>query len=161
MPVNLGDGPYIAYMGMSLVFITLTVFLLILILLRRLFPVQEASVAIESNVNMPQVEVLSGRINKNRSETLSSEMASVVDGGSSAISTPGQKIAAMSVALYMAMEKDQTTANVHQMNLSDNQLHGHTNWTIQGRTSLWDSQGRRPAPYNNKNHSAYSQEDLS
>ena len=161
MPVNLANAAYIAYTGMALVFITLAIFLVVLLVLQKLFPVQQVTTAVESNVNISPVGILSERMSKGESMNLSSEESSVLGGESSEISTTGQQIAAMSVALYMAMEKEQATANLHQENVSDSQLHGHSGWSIQGRTSLWNSQGRRPPPYDNKPHSAYSQEDLS
>ena len=67
MPEELGDGLYLALVGMGLVFFSLVVFMLILLALQRLFPGEEVAEVVEEDYD-PAVTGYRRRINRSTQE---------------------------------------------------------------------------------------------
>jgi Na+-transporting methylmalonyl-CoA/oxaloacetate decarboxylase gamma subunit len=150
MPEDLGEGLYLASTGMGMVFLTLVIFLLILFALRTLFPGEEVAEIIEAGE--PTEVVLIEESQQVSSEPIlaiqQQPLAAAVTTPAGSITEP--KIAAMAVAIYLSMEQKESAANT-----AGQPPQNPDGWGIQGRASLWQSQGSRPQPYDQKSHSAY------
>ena len=71
----------------------------------------------------------------------------------------GGKIAAMAVAMYLAMEQEESASNTPVSTATVVTVQSRSDWSNLGRSSLWESQGRRPQAYGEKSHSAYPPKD--
>lgn len=156
MPEDLGEGLYLAATGMGLVFLTLVIFLLILLALRSLFPGEEVAESVETDEAQAEAGVVE------EAQQVSSEpvLAIQQQPSAAAVATPagsvsGAKIAAMAVAMYLSMEQEEGAANTPVATTAGQPPQNPSGWGIQGRASLWQSQGGRPQPYDQKSHSAY------
>ena len=74
---------------------------------------------------------------------------------------PGSKVAALAVAVYLAMEQEESElADAAPVLVSASQAAPQpaeltSNWSNLGRAALWRSQGRRPSAYGERTHSAF------
>ncbi|MDA0988735.1 MAG: OadG-related small transporter subunit [Chloroflexi bacterium] len=155
MPEELGEGLSLAATGMGMVFLTLVIFLLILLALRTLFPGEETTETIENDE-----ATVSGFIEESQQASIEPAPAiqrqpSTTSVAPPAGSIPGAKIAAMAVAMYLAMEQEEGAASTLVATTAGGPPQSISTWGIQGRTALWQSQGGRPQAYDQKGHSAY------
>ena len=160
MPEDLGEGLELAAVGMGLVFFTLVIFLLILLALRKLFPGEEVAEIIETDGASEEA----GPIEEAQPVSVELAIATPQEPSAAAVaptgvSMSGGKIAAMAVAMYLAMEQEERTANTPAATTGGNPSQEPSAWSNLGRPSLWESQGRRPQAYGEKSHSAYSPRD--
>ena len=167
MTEELREGLYLAATGMGLVFLSLLAFMLILIALGKLFPseeVEEVDAAVETleaAAQEPAQEAQPAPVEL-APAALSEQAAPLPEQAAPAPAPPqagvsGAKIAAMAVAMYMAMEQEEVAAGVAVvvppiLDLS----RVPSDWSNQGRASLWQSQGRRPQAYGQRSYGAYS-----
>ena len=159
MPENLGEGLYLALVGMGLVFLSLVFFMLILLALQKLFPGEEVAEDIETEEDTvartiremeadeePEIEELAPPRLQEPTEAPSDPTNGRL---------AGAKIAAIAVAMYLAMEQEGDVAQPPVVPSAWTPSLDHSGWSILGRTSLWGSQGRRPQAYDQKSQSAY------
>ena len=143
---------------MGLVFLALLAFLLIMVVLQRLFPEDGA----------PLEELGSGGGEEAVEDTALTEPTvppQAESGPGQEGRLPGAQIAAMAVAMYLSMEQEESggqgegevavTTPASMPVLPS----GVSNWSLSGRTALMEGQSRRPPPYGQKLSSAYSQKD--
>ena len=167
MTEELREGLYLAATGMGLVFLSLLAFMLILIALGKLFPseeVEEVDAAVETleaaaqepaQEAQPAPVELAPAAPPEQAAPLPEQAAPAPAPPQAGVS--GAKIAAMAVAMYMAMEQEEVAVGVHAeappiLDLS----RVPSEWSSQGRASLWQSQGRRPQAYGQRSYGAYS-----
>ena len=170
MTEELREGLYLAATGMGLVFLSLLAFMLILIALAKLFPgeeveeveeVDEAIEMLEAAAQEPAQEAQPAPVEL--APAAPPEQAAALPEPAAPAPAPpqagvsGAKIAAMAVAMYLAMEQEEVAAGVPAeappiLDLS----RVPSEWSIQGRASLWQSQGRRPQAYGQRSYGAYS-----
>jgi Na+-transporting methylmalonyl-CoA/oxaloacetate decarboxylase gamma subunit len=163
MTEEMGEGLYLAAVGMGVVFFTLVVFMLILFALGKLFPGEEVPEDIETDeapgevgVIMEEQQVRPQPVVANIQEP-SATGAAASAGSIAAGSIAGSRIAAMAVAMYLAMEQEERAANALVSSTTVGTAQSRGEWTARGRDSLKQSQGQRPQAYGQKTHSAYSQ----
>ena len=162
MTEELGEGFYLAAVGMGLVFLTLLIFMLILFALRKLFPGEEVAEDVETDEAPTEVGVIMEEQQVSVQPVMATTQepsATVVTPSAGSIAgdrIPGGKIAAMAVAMYLAMEQEESAANTPVPTAAVGTSHVRSNWTTRGRDALRQSQGHRPQPYGQKSHSAYS-----
>ena len=166
MTEELREGLYLAATGMGLVFLSLLAFMLILIALAKLFPAEEveevdaAVETLEAAVQEPAQEAQPAPVEL--APAAPPEQAAALPEPAAPAPAPpqagvsGAKIAAMAVAMYLAMEQEEVAAGVLAeappiLDLS----RVPSGWSIQGRASLWQSQGRRPQAYGQRSYGAY------
>ena len=162
MAEELREGLDLAVVGMGLVFLTLVVFMLILFALRKLFPGEDVAEDVETDEAPAEV----GAIEEAQQVSVhpvvattqepSATVATTSGGSIPGRSMPGEKIAAMAVAMYLAMEQEESAANTPVPTTTVGTSQSRSDWTTQGRDALRQSQGHRPQPYGQKGHSAYS-----
>ena len=142
---------------MGLVFVALLAFLLIMLLLQKLFPDEE--------VQPDEVGDGGGFATGEVASVGQAVEVQTLDG------LAGAQIAAMAVALYMSMEDEESGEHSDRQEGEDvavtapaaapTEPPAASNWTLRGRTALMESQSRRPPPFGQKLHSGYSQRDES
>ena len=131
---NLLEGLYLAGVGMGLVFASLMAFLLVLLVIRRLYP--------DSDTQSEQKK--HSELSENDSNKFYGPPGN--QGQEPTTSSPdGEKIAAMAVAVYMQMEEEE---NMGQLVSSESDTFSiQSNWKVDGRNALMSSQGHRPNMY--------------
>ena len=144
-----------------MVFLALLAFLLIMVALQRLFP-DEGAPSGESGFGGVDAAVGEDAITEPAEPT---QPAAVHSTGV----LPGAQIAAMAVALYLSTEQEESGERSNEQGGCEVAVTTSasvplpptavSNWTVRGRTALMESQSRRPPPYGQKLHSAYSQRD--
>ena len=136
---NLLEGLYLAGVGMGLGFASLMAFLLVLLVIRRVYP--------DSDTQSEQ------KMHSELSENDSNKFDSLPgDQGEepTTLSPNGEKIAAMAVAVYMQMEEEE---NMSQFVSSQNDTFSiQSNWKVDGRNALMSSQGHRPNMYGERSN---------
>ena len=145
MTDNLAEGVYLSGIGMGLVFLTLVAFMLILLLLKRIFPGDDMAEDEDTN-NSEQDVILDGNLNFD-----GTNMNAQQNQGSQGL---GAKIAAIAVSLYLATEKDET------LSISAENFGRQSKWNKSGRESFWDSQGGRSEPYGRRTYTPYDNRGL-
>jgi Na+-transporting methylmalonyl-CoA/oxaloacetate decarboxylase gamma subunit len=170
MPEDLGDGLYLALVGMGLVFFSLVAFMLILLALRNLFPSEEVAEVVETDEDPvavvitdddPVVAVIAdddpvaAAIREAEAEEEPAIAGWANAGWQEQTAAPddptngrvsGAKVAAIAVALYLAMEQEGDVEHPTVL---------PSDWSTQGRAAHWASQGRRPQAYGQRSQSAY------
>ena len=160
MAEELREGLDLAVVGMVLVFLTLVIFMLILFALRKLFPGEEVVEDVETDEVTAKVGVTEGAQQVSVQPIVATTQeppATVVAASGGSMS--GGKIAAMAVAIYLAMEQEESAANTPVSTATVGTFPSRRGWSNLGRSSLWESQGRRPQAYGEKSHSAYPPKD--
>jgi Na+-transporting methylmalonyl-CoA/oxaloacetate decarboxylase gamma subunit len=156
MPEELGDGLYLAGIGMGLVFVALVVFLLILLALRRFFPGEEVPPESQGGSGSPVVEM---------AEADQAGQASAATGLASPPATPvgpdygkipGARIAAVAVATYLAMEQEEHPQQDPIAPVQETSSPSHSTWGDRGRAAILDSQGHRPPAYGQRPRSPHA-----
>ena len=159
MPEDLGKGLYLALVGMGLVFFSLVAFMLILLALRRLFPSEEIAEAIETDEDpvMAAIKEMEAEEEPATVERSPAEFQGQLapPGGPTGGRIPGAKVAAIAVALYLAMDQEGDVAHPPVVPNAWTPSRDYSDWSIQGRASHWESQGRRPQAYGQRSQSAY------
>ena len=176
MNAELVEGLRLAGAGMALVFSTLVALMIVLFALGRLFPGEEAeeaevpetqsAAALEESAAPvaeppapieapPQVEASPPQA------PVPAPALPVAIESQSREGVPGAKVAALAVAVYLAMEQEESElADAAPVPVSASQAAPQpaeltSNWSNLGRAALWRSQGRRPSAYGERTHSAY------
>jgi Na+-transporting methylmalonyl-CoA/oxaloacetate decarboxylase gamma subunit len=157
---ELGEGLYLATVGMGLVFLTLVAFMLILFALGKLFPGEEVAEDSETDEAAAGADATeqAGHVSV-QPVFVAAQQPARISVGSGDGRIPGAKIAAMAVAMYLATEQGESVVNTTAPAATMNQFRGSSVWAIHGRESLRESQGHRPQSYGHKSHSAYSPRD--
>tara|TARA_B100000029_G_scaffold66677_1_gene59567 strand:+ start:1559 stop:2020 length:462 start_codon:yes stop_codon:yes gene_type:complete len=137
---NLIEGLYLAGVGMGLVFASLLAFLLVLLVIRRIYP--DLDTTSEEEMHQEQLDHRS-----TLSDVPTSDKVEVMPIGS----PDGSKIAAMAVAIYMQMEEEESIGQL--VHTKVDALSIQSNWRLDGRNSLMSTQGRRPARYGERSNS--------
>lgn len=174
MSAEFTEGLRLAGTGMGLVFATLVALMVILFALGRLFPGEETEEAIEEpDTQAPGAldEAAAPATEQPSSIEASAEPATepapapqpTAIAAPARDGVPGSKVAALAVAVYLAMEQEESeragamtapsTAAASHANPQQSQP--TSNWGSLGRAALWRSQGRRPSAYGHRGHSAY------
>lgn len=136
MPEELGKGLYLAGVGMGLVFAALVVFMVVLFVLKRVFPGEDVP-----ETTLPSVEA-SGVVEQALAPEMAASPATL-----EYVSIPGARIAVAAVGAYMAMEYGFDPADPGPVLLTgQEQSSGRSAWAQGGRVSLVESQGHRPLP---------------
>jgi Na+-transporting methylmalonyl-CoA/oxaloacetate decarboxylase gamma subunit len=155
MPEDLGEGLYLTAVGMGLIFLSLIVIMLILLALRRLFPGEEVAESIETDEALATVEREGELQASDQRSPAELQEPSAAPGGPADGRIPGVKIAAMAVALYLAMEQEEYVAHSTVETDAWPPSQNYSGWSIRGRASQWESQGRRPPAYGQRSQSSY------
>ena len=153
MPEDLGEGLYLAAMGMGLVFFSLVIFMLILLALAKLFPSEVAEV-----IQTDETPAATEREDKQASEertAIGVQEPLAVPAPLTEGRIPGAKIATMAVALYLAMEQEESAAQTPVATSARDPSQNSSTWSVLGRVSHWESQGRRPQAFGQRSQSAY------
>ena len=173
MTTELMEGLRLAGVGMGLVFATLVALMVILFALGKLFPGEEveqeaadtwetiasaappapeATTAAAAPVDAPpQVEA-----------SPAPQPTAVAAPAPSRDGVTGERIAALAVSVYLAMEQEEAeraaaAASTGTAVQAGPQPAQHSSsWGSLGRAALWRSQGRRPPAYGHRPHSAYN-----
>ena len=166
IPENLADGLNLAGTGMALVFAALVTFMLILIGLQKLFPGEEMEPEAEEPSEVSEATQAT-EVNPDE-ET---PEPSAVPAAETPDRIPGSQIAAMAVALYLAMEREErlqpvaalaaepSTGPTHSHPMTPTPAatpDGRSSWGRIGREALLESQGRRAPTYGHRPQSAYN-----
>ncbi|MBF8266655.1 MAG: hypothetical protein HW388_163 [Dehalococcoidia bacterium] len=149
MPADLREGLYLTGIGMVVVFLALSGLLLIMVALQRLFPGKDTS-------SSGQDEGTPGQKPQAGEKPTPAELPQPLQAASSQSygGVTGAQIAAIAAAAYLAMEQEgQLQPALRATPALSQQPSG---WSAQGRTLLAEGQSRRPPPYQQKPHSAYS-----
>ncbi len=136
---NLLEGLYLAGVGMGLVFASLMAFLLVLLVIRKVYP--------DSDTQSEQ------KMHSELSENDSNKFDSLPgDQGEepTTLSPNGEKIAAMAVAVYMQMEEEENMS--HLVSSQNDTFSIQSNWKVDGRNALMSSQGHRPNMYGERSN---------
>jgi len=160
MAEELREGLDLAVVGMVLVFLTLVIFMLILFALRKLFPGEEVVEDVETDEVTAKIGVTEDAQQVSVQPIMATTQeppATVVAASGGSMS--GGKIAVMAVAIYLAMEQEESAANTPVSTATVGTFQSRSGWSNLGRSSLWESQGRRPQAYGEKSHSEYSPKD--
>ena len=151
MPKDLGEGLYLTAVGMGVVFFSLIILMLILIVLKKLFPGEEVAESAET---------------EEAPAAIGMEVARHATGGPLAASEGpteggvlGTQVAAMAVAKYLAMEQQGQVEQAPVMDRAATLSQEDSRGSTSGRDSAWGNQGRRPPPYGQKTQSAYQPKD--
>ena len=140
MTDNLTEGIYLSGIGMGLVFLTLIAFMLILLLLKWVFPGEDIDTDEETNDSEKDM------ISLGNLSMADADMNIQQNQDSQGL---GSKIAAMAVSLYLATEKDGT------LSMSPENSGVHSKWNKSNRESFWDSQGGKSSPYGKRIYTPY------
>ena len=141
MTDNLNEGIYMAALGMGLVFLTLIVFMIILLLLKKIFPEDDTTDTVDFQTS-------------NHTELM--DTPDQIDMSYTGLDRVlGSKIAAMAVSLYLAMEQD----NVVNISNASGSIESSV-WNKQSKNSFWNSQGSRPNSYGLRVYSPYDNKGI-
>ena len=133
------EGLYLAGVGMGLVFASLVAFLLVLLVIRRVYP--DSDTQSEQKMNAELSENDSNKFEGPVADQSQEPTKALVD---------GEKIAAMAVAVYMQMEEEE---NIGQLVSSQSDTFSiQSNWKLDGRNALMGSQGHRPNMYGERSN---------
>ena len=178
MTTELMEGLRLAGVGMGLVFATLVALMVILFALGKLFPGEE--VEQEAEDASATTEAAATTTAAAPSTTVAAAPAAPVDlsprtdapPAPAAVPAPqppvapaqsrdgvtGERIAALAVSVYLAMEQEEAErAAAAAASAAVPQPAQHSSsWGSLGRAALWRSQGRRPPAYGHRPHSAYN-----
>jgi len=160
MPEGLEEGLHIALMGMGLVFISLVVFLLILLALQKLFPGEEIASGDGTDGGKDRVSPVLGDVNTTKTdEPVREELGQMPLEPNIPTSHGilGPRVAALAVALYITLENGLDGAEPPGTvpNPWDTSRI-YSEWGALGRASLWNSQGHRPEAYGQRIQSPYT-----
>ena len=157
MPEELGDGLYLAGIGMGLVFVALVIFLLILLALRRFFPGEDAPPESQGGTGPPAPETAESTQAGQVIAAPGLAQPPATPGGPDYGRIPGARIAAVAVATYLAMEQEehpqQDPVAPAQEAPSPSRS---TTWGDRGRAAMLDSQGHRPPAYGQRPRSPHA-----
>ena len=159
MPEDLGDGLYLALVGMGLVFLSLVAFMLILLALRSLFPSEEVAEIVETDEDPVAAAIREAEaeeepaIEEGATARLQEQKAAPDGPTNGRIS--GARVAAIAVAMYLAMEQEENVAHPPGVPSTWTPSQDYSGWSSLGRASLWGSQGRRPQAYGQRSQGAY------
>ena len=137
MTDNINEGIYISGIGMGLVFLTLVVFMIILLVLNKIFPGEE----IADEVDSKSADVMESAETFNRIDMNYSVPA---DKGL------GSRIAAIAVGMYLTMEEDKVVTIANASNVGESRA-----WNKESQNSFWNSQGSRPSAYGSRSYKPY------
>lgn len=137
MTDNINEGIYIAGVGMGLVFLTLVVFMIILLVLNKIFPGEEITDEVDSkSSNDAELAEADNEMDMNHTGPLDEGL--------------GSKIAAMAVGLYLTMEEDKVVTITD----ASNEVAASV-WNKDSQNSFWNSQGSRPTAYGSRTYKPY------
>ncbi|MCL0032107.1 OadG family protein [Dehalococcoidia bacterium] len=137
MTDNINEGIYIAGVGMGLVFLTLVVFMIILLVLNKIFPGEEIADEVDSkSSNDVGLAEADNEMDMNHTGPLDEGL--------------GSKIAAMVVGLYLTMEEDKVVTITD----ASNEVAASV-WNKDSQNSFWNSQGSRPTAYGSRTYKPY------
>ena len=142
MTDNINEGIYIAGVGMGLVFLTLVVFMIILLVLNKIFPGEEITDEIDSKA----VADLESAASVN---DIDMNFTGPLDKGL------GSRIAAMAVGLYLTMEEDKVVTIAD----ASNEIEARA-WNKESQNSFWNSQGSRPTAYGSRTYKPYDSKGI-
>lgn len=172
LPESFYEGLNLAGTGMALVFVTLVVFMLILMALNRLFPGDELE--LEPPASTPVAETSSGQQAAAVATVAEVEEPPAPPELQPAGVIPGSQIAAMAVAIYLAMEREEqsyrpvewsepevalvsaSTPAPEQGAAPDDTLQPRSGWGASGRAAFRETQGRRAPSYNHRPQSPFN-----
>lgn len=143
---SIEEGLYVATIGMGLVFFSLLMFLLVLVVIRRVFPDDDHTgdmPTTPTEAKLAPTEALLEKI--------------YIDPPKESIT--GEKVAAMAVAIYLQME------NLEKVQMTEPVLSevGHigliesSNWKLKGRNTFMNNQGQRPSTFRQRGRSNHQQ----
>lgn len=160
MPESLGEGLYLALIGMGLVFIALVVFMLILLALQKLFPNEEVTngdftYGDQGKVLTALKNVDATKIDEPAREELGqTSLESNVPPNQSAL---GPRVAALAAALYITLENGPDSTKPSGTTVNPSAISRiYNGWSVLGRASLWSTQGHRPESYGQRTQSPYT-----
>ena len=137
MTDNINEGIYVDGVGMGLVFLTLVVFMIILLVLNKIFPGEEIAGEVDSkSANVVESAETVNDIDMNYSGPLDKGL--------------GSRIAAMAVSLYLTTEEDKVVTIADVSNEGE-----ATAWHKESQNAFWNSQGSRPSAYGSRTYKPY------
>ncbi len=172
LPESFYEGLNLAGTGMALVFVTLVVFMLILMTLNKLFPGEELE--LEPTATSPVAETST----EQQAAAVAPEVEVTEPPAPPELQPagviPGSQIAAMAVAIYLAMEQEEQSyrpvewpePEVALVSASapapdqgaapDDMLQPRSGWGASGRAAFRETQGRRAPSYNHRPQSPFN-----
>lgn len=159
MPKDLGEGLYLTAVGMGVVFFCLAALMLVLLVLRKLFPGEEVAESVETQ---EAPAVVGTEVAQQASKGLASvevqEPLAALQGSTEG-RTVGVEVAVMAVAKYLATEQQEQVGQAPAVDRATTPSQEGSDWKTQGRDLSRGNQGRRPPPYGEKTQSAYPLKD--
>lgn len=174
LPESFYEGLNLAGTGMALVFVTLVVFMLILMALNKLFPGDELE--LEPTATSPVAETSPEQQAAAGATAPGAEVAEppAPPELQPAGVIPGSQIAAMAVAIYLAMEREEqayqpvewsepevalvsaSAPAPEQGAAPDDTAQHRSGWGASGRAAFRETQGRRAPSYNHRPQSPFN-----
>ena len=140
MPEEIEQGLYIASLGMGIVFLSLVILLVIVLLLRMLFPGPDPT-AIDNPEGQDGIQSIQGDFNSSNKNKLH-PLGKIGSG------TNTQEVAAIAVSLYLTLEQELDIDN-HNSDKTQN-VSSPSKWRNQGRSALMAGHGHRPSPFSKR-----------